>query len=268
MNYATVALAAAALACAPGLNLSGDPTPTPAPQQQGNQWNWHGRLAPGKTLEIRGVSGSIIAEAGTGDEVVVTAEKHGRRSDPEEVRIEVVQDADGVTICSVYPGSRNRCGSDDDYHMSTHDNDVEVRFHARVPPGVRFAGENVNGDVEANDLSGPVKASTVNGSVRVATSAGDASGNTVNGSVTAVVRGQGQGPLRFRTVNGSVTVSLPKQLDADLEAETVNGSIQTDYPITVTGRLTPRHLNGRIGQGGRSLRLETVNGSIHIRSVD
>jgi len=104
--------------------------------------------------------------------------------------------------------------------------------------------------------------------VRLSTSAGDASGNTVNGSVTAVVRGQGQGPLRFRTVNGSVTVSLPKQLDADLEAETVNGAIETDYPITVTGRLTPRRLNGRIGQGGRSLRLETVNGSIHIRTAN
>jgi DUF4097 and DUF4098 domain-containing protein YvlB len=69
-------------------------------------------------------------------------------------------------------------------------------------------------------------------------------------------------------VNGSVTVSLPKQLDADLEAETVNGAIETDYPITVSGRLTPRHLSGRIGQGGRSLRLKTVNGSIHIRSAD
>jgi hypothetical protein len=268
MNHAIVGLAALALACAPGLNLSGDPVARPAPRQQGDQWNWHGRLAPGKTLEIRGVNGPITAEPGTGDAVVVTAEKHGRRSDPDEVRIEVVQDSDGVTICAVYPGSRNRCASDDDYHMSTHDNDVEVRFHAQVPPGVRFVGETVNGDVEANDIAGPVKASTVNGGIRLSTGSGDASGTTVNGSVTAAVHGQGQGPLRFGTVNGSVTVSLPKQLDADLEAETVNGSIQSDYPITVSGRLTPRHLSGRIGQGGRRLRLETVNGSIHIRSVD
>jgi len=268
MNYGLVGLAAAALTCAPGLTLGGGSIARPAPQQQGNQWSWHGRLAAGKTLQIRGVSGSIEAEPASGDEVVVTAEKHGRRSDPDEVRIEVIQDGDGVTICSVYPGSRNRCGSDDDYHMSTHDNDVEVRFHAQVPSGVRFAGENVNGDVEVGELSGAVKASTVNGSVRLATTSGEASGSTVNGSVTATVRGQGQGPLRFHTVNGAVTVTLPKQLDADLEAETVNGSIETDYPITVTGRLTPRRLSGRIGQGGRSLRLETVNGSIHIRSVN
>jgi hypothetical protein len=268
MHYAIVGFAAAALACAPGLTIGGGSAPAPAPRQQGNQWSWHGKLGSGKTLEIRGVNGAITAEPGSGDAVVVTAEKHGRRSDPDEVRIEVVQENDGVTICAVYPGSNNHCGSGDDYHMSTHDNDVEVRFHAQVPPGVRFVGETVNGDVEAEDLAGPVKSSTVNGSVRLGTSAGDASGGTVNGSVTAVVRGQGQGPLRFHTVNGSVTVSLPKQLDADLEAETVNGSIETDYPITITGRFTPRRLSGRIGQGGRSLRLETVNGSIHIHSVD
>jgi hypothetical protein len=40
------------------------------------------------------------------------ATKHGRRSDPAEVEIEVVEHAGGVTICAVYPspGSRpNEC---------------------------------------------------------------------------------------------------------------------------------------------------------------
>ncbi len=273
MNNLLVGLAAAALACAPGLALGGDPAPAPTPQQQGNQWNWHGRIAAGKTLAIRGISGSITAEPGSGSEVVVTAEKRAHRSDPDEVKIEVHEDDDGVTICAVYPGRTGRCGEhqgddeDDDGWRGRH-NDVEVIFHAQLPSGVKFVGGNVNGDVEANGLTAAVRASTVNGGVRVETSSGDASATTVNGSVTAVVRGPGQGPLRFKTVNGSVTVSLPKQLDADLEAATVNGSIETDYPITVTGRLTPRRLSGRIGQGGRSLRLETVNGSIHIRSLN
>ena len=264
------------LAAAAGLALNGGPVAAQA-QQQRNQWNWHGRIAAGKTLEIRGISGSITAEPGSGSEVVVTADKRAHRGDPDEVKIEVHEDDDGVTICAVYPGRTGRCGEHEHQHDDEDDDDdgghgrhtdVEVIFHAQLPAGVKFVGGNVNGDVEANGLTGAVRASTVNGGVRVETSSGDAAGSTVNGSVTAVVRGQGQGPLRFRTVNGSVTVSLPKQLDADLEAATVNGSIETDYPITVTGRLSPRRLSGRIGQGGRSLRLETVNGSIHIRSVD
>jgi hypothetical protein len=265
MNYGLVGLAAAALACAPGIVVAQQ-----AATQQGDHWSWHGRVEAGKTLEILGISGSITAEPATGNEVVVTADKHARDSDPDEVRIEVVQDAGGVTICAVYPGHSGRCGEnseDNDHHGRGRHNDTQVVFHAQVPAGVKFAGRNVNGDVEAANLGAAVSASTVNGGVRVETAGGDASASTVNGSVTAVVRGQGTGPLRFHTVNGSVTVSLPKGLNADLTAKTVNGSIETDFPITVSGRLTPRRLDGRIGQGGRELSLETVNGSIRIRSM-
>ncbi len=265
MNYGI--FAAAALACAPAVNLGGQAAPAQG-SQQGNQWSWHGRLASGKTLQIRGVMGYIVAEPAGGDEVAVTAEKSARSSDPDAVRIEVVQDSDGVTICAVYPGSSNHCGPGDDYHMSTHDNDVQVRFRAQVPRGVRFVALNVNGDVEVNNVGGPVRASTVNGDVRLETAGGDASGRTVNGGVTATLHGAGQGPLRFETVNGSITLSLPKALDADFEARTVNGSIETDFPITVMGRLSRRHLEGRIGQGGRDLKLATVNGDIRLRAVD
>ena len=268
MNYATVALAAAALACAPGINVSGEEGSPPAPRQQGDQWSWHGRLAPGKTLEIRGVNGSITAEPGTGDEVVVTATKHDRgRGDPDDVRIEVVERGGSVTICAVYPGNSNHCGPGDEYRMSTYHNNVEVEFHAQVPGGAAFAAGTTNGDIEANDLTGPVSANTTNGGVRLETTSGDASASTTNGSVTAVVRGTGTGPLRFETTNGSVTVSLPKDFNADLEAETTNGSIETDFPITVSGRMNRRHVDGRIGQGGRRLRLETTNGSIRLRAL-
>ena len=265
--HQTVIGLAAALACAPLVTGRLAETHAQAGRQQGDQWNWHGAVAAGKTLEIRGVNGTIEAGPASGSEVVVTATKRGRHSDPDDVRIEVVQHDGNVTICAVYPGSSNRCGSDDDYHMSTHNNDVEVQFHAQLPAGVAFTGGTVNGDVEANGVGGRVEASTVNGDARLETSAGDASAHTVNGSVTAVVHGQGTGSLRFGTVNGSVTLSVPKNLGADLEAETVNGSIETDFPITVTGRINRRHLDGRIGQGGRSLKVETVNGSIRLRAL-
>ncbi|HTT67627.1 MAG TPA: DUF4097 family beta strand repeat-containing protein [Gemmatimonadales bacterium] len=263
MNYGLVGLAAAAVALAPGWGHS----PRHAPPQ-GDQWSWHGRIASGKTLAIRGVNGGVTAEAASGGEVLVTATKRAHNhGDADDVRIEVVEHEGSVTICAVYPGSSNHCGAGDDYRMNTRNNDVEVEFHAQLPAGVAFSGGTVNGDVEANGLAGPVDASTVNGSVRLETTSGDASANTVNGSVTAVVHGQGTAPLHFETVNGGVTLSVPKDLSADFEAETVNGSIETDFPITVTGRINRRHLDGRIGQGGRHLKIETVNGSIRLRSL-
>jgi putative adhesin len=235
-------------------------------ERQGEPWSWNGRLAAGKTLEIRGISGSISADAATGDQVSVTARKHGRDDDPAEVRIEVVESDAGVTICAVYPGRGNQCrpgGSE----MHTHDNDVEVDFTVHVPRGVRFEGDNVNGDVDATNLAGPVELNTVNGGVRLETAGGDAEAETVNGSITATIHALGTGPLRFHTVNGGITLALPADLSADLNAKTVNGSIQSDFAITVQGRMNPRELSGRIGQGGRTLELETVNGSIRLRRL-
>ncbi len=237
-----------------------------AQAQDANHWSWHGALARGKTLEIRGVNGTIRAEASTGSEVEVTADKRGHDDDPSTVRIEVVPHDGGVTICAVYPGRNNECRPGGG-HMSVHDNDVEVRFVARVPAGVAFDGNNVNGGVEAIGLTAPVELNTVNGGVTLETTSGEASAETVNGGIHATVGGAGQGRLEFQTVNGSIDLALAHGLSADFSAETVNGSITSDFPITMTGRINPRHLQGRIGQGGRELRLHTVNGGIRVREL-
>lgn len=231
-------------------------------------FHWQGRIERGKTIEVRGVNGDIRAERASGDLVEVTAVKRANRSDPESVTIEVVPHGDGVTICAVYPNRRasrpNECrpggGSN-----SVRNNDVTVEFTVRVPAGVRLVAASVNGELEARDLASEAVLSTVNGSVDVSTT-GLARASTVNGSIEAVVgRADWTGDLEFTTVNGSITIELPEGLGAELEAQTVNGEISSDFPLTVSGRLSPRRLRGTIGEGGRRLRLTTVNGAIRLR---
>ena len=55
----------------------------------GQDFNWHGRIAAGKRLEVKGVSGDVRAVLASGAEAVVNARKHARRSDPDEVEIKV-----------------------------------------------------------------------------------------------------------------------------------------------------------------------------------
>src|SRR5438552_4857708 len=69
-------------------------------------FNWHGRLAAGKRLEVKGVNGDVRAVLASGAEAVVNARKQARRSDPDDVKIEVVESDEGVTICAVYPTPR------------------------------------------------------------------------------------------------------------------------------------------------------------------
>lgn len=238
---------------------------------QSPNFEWQGKVAAGKTLEIRGVNGYIRAKSSRDDAVHVTADRHGRRSEPESVRIEVVEHGGGVTICAVYPTPRgarheNECVPGGGNNNVRH-NDVKVDFTVEIPDDVRFTGATVNGDVEAAGLKSDVDASTVNGSVDVET-AGLAEASSVNGNITCRV-GQSRlaGDVEFQTVNGSITVEMPAGLNADFHAATVNGGIDSDFPITVLGKMNPRSLRGRIGDGGPELRLSTVNGSIRLRKI-
>lgn len=226
-------------------------------------WSWHGPIAAGRTLEINGVNGGIVAEPGEGKEIEVTADKSGRRHDPSEVQIKVTQDSDGITICSEYPGQSSPCTpGEHGSHMK--DNDVQVEYHVKVPAGVSFSANTVNGGVSVHALRGPVHAHTVNGACDIETSqSGEAS--TVNGSVRAVLGRVGSDDrLKFDTVNGSITLMLPPGLDAEVDGSTVNGGIQTDFPVTVSGKWGPRSMHGTVGRGGARLSASTVNGSIHL----
>jgi hypothetical protein len=214
-----------------------------------DEFHWQGKVASGAAIEIKGTNGGIVATGTSGGDVVVTAVKKGRRSDPTEVKIEVVEHPGGVTICAVYPsdGAPNECKPGQGGRMHVRDNDVNVKFQVSVPAGVRFIGRTVNGGVDLD-------------------AAGTARAETVNGGITARLgRADWDGTLALKTVNGGIDLTLPEGLNADVKAKTVNGDIRTDFPITVQGSIGRHRLEGTIGSGGRLLELETVNGGIELK---
>jgi hypothetical protein len=240
----------------------------PAAAAAQEQFQWSGRVAEGRAIEIKGINGAISATGAPGGEVRVNATKRGRRSNPQDVRIEVVEHGGGVTICAIYPAPAGRpantCQPGSGGGGSVQNNDVQVEWTVQVPRGVNFIGRTVNGNVEASGLPADAEGRTVNGSVKLAT-AGVARANTVNGSVdVSMGRTDWDGRLELETVNGGLTVRFGTPLNAEVTAGTVNGSIDSALPLQVQGRITPRRLTGTVGTGGRTLVLRTVNGSIRI----
>jgi DUF4097 and DUF4098 domain-containing protein YvlB len=243
-----------------------------APVQAQDNWNWHKAVAAGRTIEIKGVNGDITASATSGGDVEVVARKSAKRSDTDDVKIEVVEHADGITICAVYPSRRSRepneCAPGKRGRMNTNNNDVQVDFEVRVPRGVKLAARTVNGAVRASGLTADAIGTTVNGGVRIATT-GLAEATTVNGDINVRMgRSNWTDDLDFSTVNGSITIELPDPVSTEVDASTVNGSIHTDWPLTVRGKWGPRRVHGTIGSGGRDLGLSTVNGDIELRKVN
>lgn len=238
------------------------------PRRTAAPFKWTGKLAAGKTLEVRGVNGPIRAVATSGSEIQLIATRSGRRSDPESVKIDVVQHAGGVTICATYPSRDtdrpNECKAGGG-RMNVRDNDVNVDFEIQIPRDVAFEGRTVNGRIQA-EVDGRAAVSTVNGSIEV--HAGTLTeATTVNGSIRAEVRSNvaSADDIKLSTVNGSVHLNLPDGVNADVSAKTVNGGITSEFTeIEVRKKWGPRSAEGRLGHGGRELALSTVNGGIRI----
>ena len=230
------------------------------------KFEWRGAVAPGQTLEIKGINGPVRAELANGAEIEVQARKTGQRSDPSTVRIDVVPHSGGVTICSVYPNADtrpNECKPGRDGRMNNRDNDVNVEFLVKVPAGVRLVANTVNGGIDALGLRSEVLAQTVNGGIKVSTTE-LAQAKTVNGSIEAAFgRPVLTAPLNFESVNGSINLKIPSTTNAEVMASTLSGGIAADFPLQIDDREDkPQRASGRIGAGGQPLTLKTVNGRV------
>ena len=127
----------------------------------------------------------------------------------------------------------------------------------------------MNGSVKATHLGEVADATTVNGSVSVDT-AQWAHLSTVNGEITGHFgRADWSDQLSINTVNGDINLDVPSDFSADFEFNAVNGSFHTDLPANIEDSgekhaWGPKHVRGTIGNGGRQLKLHTVNGSARV----
>jgi Toastrack DUF4097 len=234
-------------------------------QDQGREFHWQGKLAPDQLVAIKNINGDIDAAAANTDEVQVRAEKSGPNAD--QIRIEVVPGSEGVTICAIYPGSSGSCGSGHtNYSSHGYGDNGKVHFTVRLPKNLRFAADNVNGNVTAEDMGRTVRANSVNGNVNVSTS-GWAEAETVNGRIKASMGDAGwDGTLKIESINGSIELDLPGDLSADVKFSSVNGHIDSDFPLTISNGWPVGHsASGMIGKGGRELAIKTVNGNVELR---
>jgi hypothetical protein len=271
-----------------------------AAQESADLFTWSGRLAAGATLGIKHYNGAIEVRESATDRVEFRAERRSRRSS--EVSFQVQNETDGVTICSVWRG-RSACDRRRD-NWDWDEGPPSTRLTVLLPKGVRLDATTGNGDVtvekasndvhitsgngdvritmtagrvevttgngelEVDGATGPVRATTGNGRVYVMTSTGPVTVTTGNGDIDVRMRAiSGTSDMRFTTGNGAVVVALPGNFNGTIDASTGHGDFRSDFEIRVLGRLNPQHIRGTIGEGGRTIRMQTGNGRLELRKA-
>lgn len=131
---------------------------------------------------------------------------------------------------------------------------------------------NVGGNFKASTGSGSIRASLADASeVEVSTGSGSIRVTGVNGTLRAKtgsgsirLEGAPDGDWTVSTGSGGITIDFPAGSSFDLKASAGSGSVETDFPITVQGRISRRKLEGKVGDGGHTVRLSSGSGSIRI----
>jgi hypothetical protein len=251
--------------------LAGAASPLGAQARSARDFRWAKALPAGQWVRVHNVSGDVTVTGTDGDRVeVVGVRRGGGGYDEDDVRVDVHEGRDGVTICALW-GQESWC-DDRGSHIESHGDGRRHRgyidFQVRLPRRLKLSAKSVSGDVEVTGTGDEVRAGSVSGDVkleRLRTPSVTAS--SVSGDVDVGIEAlTGPGTLKFTSVSGNVSLELPRSFDADITLKTVSGELDSEFPLTLQGSMGRRNLNGRIGRGGRDLVLTTVSGDVRLRA--
>lgn len=189
-------------------------------------------LAMGAKLWIKQVDGRIALQGWDRPEVSLLAEFHdGSGGEKAELQLRAV--SEGLEIEVRVPRHRLVFG----FHRSP-----RCHLTLKVPRRLNVAARSADGNITVQDLEGYARCETVDGHIRLENLKGEAHVHAADGNITAR-------NLKARIKGGTV--------DGRIELERVEGGIDLK---TVDGRIQASELDG----WGEGIRLETVDGSIHV----
>ena len=121
-----------------------------------------------------------------------------------------------------------------------------------------------SGDLQANDIVGPVRLETRSKDIRLSGVSGDLRLQDTNGAVEIHVSKLGN--LQVSNRQGDIQVYLPEKAGFQLDARARNGEIQSDFNQLKINNADDQAIgSGTVGGGGPRLTLNNEHGTIEIR---
>lgn len=233
-------------------------------------------------LRIDNIWGNVRVRTGAAREIAVTIDE--KRSAPtqelfelskETIRLDVQADAAGVSMIVVTPdrtmGQRERCRGCR----------VDYQFEVTVPPGTQVDVSTVtDGGIEVAGVGGSVNASNVNGPVTARDLQDCARIESVNGTIDVSFTRPPSLDCSIKTVNGDITLTVPGGAGLDAALNVMHGDVVSELdlePLPLPVTVEERHEQGRfvyrlaqaagvrLGNGGPTFSIESLNGDLRIR---
>jgi len=257
-------------------------------------------------LRLVTFDGAIEIRAGDGKTVLVEIEKRGpTKESTEELRVEAKQDGDRIEVevkrpahevvffgvGRMSPTAKLIVTMPREGNVTARSGDGSIRIehvHGRLEL------KTGDGSIRATDIAGQLTLSTGDGSVTLEDVGGDLDVDTGDGSVsvagklTTVKLHTGDGSITFRaaagtamkddwsmtTGDGGIALYLPSDFGAELDAHTGDGSIRNELGLKAEAEedrdgdrdRDRRTLKGKLGGGGKLLRIRTGDGSIRLKT--
>jgi len=150
----------------------------------------------------------------------------------------------------------------------TRSSPVEVHYEIRLPRRVRqIEIKSADSEVKLAKLTGEINVSVQGSSIEMEDVSGPLHTKIVKGDTQTTLSNAPTGPLEFSSVSGDIELRLDGDVNADITAETIDGEIDADddLKLKVEKRPMGQAVTGRIGTGGVSIRIKTINGDIKIK---
>lgn len=215
-------------------------------------------------IELENINGNVHISAWDLSEVKVDAVK---RADDQEhlkdVEIRVEARADSISIETHYREQGE--GWHGNHYRST-----SVEYTVTVPRSARLDEiKLINGGLDVAGVTGEVRASCINGKLTARGLAGQVKLATINGHLDANFDRLPAAPVELSSINGPVELTMPSDARASIEATTVHGGIDNDFGLhTNDHRFVGHDMRGELGGGGVQIRLNNVNGPIHVHHAN
>ena len=235
-------------------------------------------------LLIDNIWGNVRVRTGTAREIAVTVNE--RRSAPNQelfelskqtIFLDVQADSEGVAMVVGKPEDStarprvNRCRGCR----------VDYQFEVTVPPGTQIDVSTVtDGSIDVVGGGGAVTASNVNGPVAVTELQDCAEIESVNGTVEVSFARAPSHDCSIKTINGDITLTVPGSAGLDAALSMMQGKVVSEFdlePLALPAKVEQRNEDGRfiyhvaqaagirLGKGGPTFSIESINGDLRIR---